>query len=151
VTTETALLIEPLTYWLRIEDIVSEPRIGIRLINKAAEGQFLVESGDDLSAWIDEAEALLHLVDSELRLLTGSDYPQLSAIVMSMPPIESLRSMLALALASRGGPQHPLTLIRRTLDARENTMSRDGVKSLMPQTVRGAAPTPPGSTFRERP
>ncbi len=96
-TTINTVLLEPLTYWLRIEDVVREPRIGVRLINKAAEGQLLMESGDDLAEWIGESEALLRLVDSELRDTAGGDYPQLLAIVMSMPPMESLRSMLAVA------------------------------------------------------
>ncbi len=96
-TTETAVWLEPLTYWLRIEDIVSEPRIGVRLVNQATEGQFLLASGDDLAGWIDESEALLQSLQSELCHGPGSDYPQLLDIVMSMPPVESLRSVLAVA------------------------------------------------------
>ncbi len=96
-TTEAAVWLEPLTYWLRIEDVVSEPRIGLRLVNHAAEGQVLLASGDDLAGWIDESEALLQSVGSELCHEAGGEYPQLLDIVMSMPPVESLRSMLAVA------------------------------------------------------
>lgn len=96
-TTDTAVWLEPLTYWLRIEDLVTKPRIGLRLINQATEGQVLLESGDSLVAWVHESEALLQSIDSELRRTTGSDYLHLLDIVMSMPPVESLRSMLAAA------------------------------------------------------
>ncbi len=92
--TQTSVWLEPLTYWLRIEDLVTEPRIGDRLVEKADEGAFLLNCGGDLVRWIGESESLLQVIDAELRHTGGADYFDLAEIVMSMPQVESLQAVL---------------------------------------------------------
>ncbi len=93
--TQTSVWLEPLTYWLRIEDLVTEPRIGERLAAKAEEGTFLLQTGGDVVRWIGESESLLQIIDAELRHTGGSDYFELAEIVMSMPQVETLNALLA--------------------------------------------------------
>jgi len=94
-TTQMSVALEPLTYWLRIDDIISEPGIGERLTKQAVEGVFLLQSGDDLTGWIDASEVLLRLIETELRLTAGAGYPELIDIAMATPQVESLESLLA--------------------------------------------------------
>jgi len=94
-TAQMSVSLEPLTYWLRIDDIISEPGIGERLTRQAVEGVFLLQTGGDLTAWIDASEVLLRLIDSDLRLTAGAGYPELIDIAMATPQVESLQSLLA--------------------------------------------------------
>ena len=99
-TTRTALLhLEPLTYWIRLEDMVPEAGINDRLIEQARRGLLLVQSDRDLVTWIQETEGLLQLVDTQLRQSGGDDYPELVEIARSTPAVDSLRSLL---MAMRG-------------------------------------------------
>ena len=94
-TTQAALLhLEPLTYWIRLEDMVPEPRISDRLIEQARRGLLLIQSDSDLEVWIQETEGLLQLVDTQLRQTGGDDYPDLVEIARSTPAVDSLRSLL---------------------------------------------------------
>ena len=93
--TQQGVSLEPLTYWLRIEDIVMEPGIGVRLTEQAVEGVFLLQTGGDLMRWIEESESLLRLIDRELHRTAGVGYPDLVDIAMATPQVESLQSLLA--------------------------------------------------------
>ncbi len=93
-TTLTAVDLEPLTYWLRLEDVLEDPGIDDRLIDEARRGLVLLQSGNDLMSWIRESESLLRQVDSEFRRVCGDTHPELIAVAMAAPALDSLRSLL---------------------------------------------------------
>ena len=93
---------ESLTYWIRLEDMLQEPRIGRRLIEHAHRGRLLMQSHGDPVAWIQQAEALVQLVETQIRQAGGTDYPDLVDLARSTPAVDSLQSLLA-AMHTRAG------------------------------------------------
>ena len=94
-TNATVAHVEPLTYWVRIEDIIAEPGIDSRLIKQAFRGLLTLEGGGDLASWVEESERLLDLVDLHLARIGEPDSESLQQIGRSAPVVESLRSLLA--------------------------------------------------------
>jgi len=83
----------PLTYWLRLEDVLADPQIDDRLIDHAHRGLRLLQADEDLDGWTAEARLLLRMVDDHLQV-AGASAPDLIAVCQAAPAVESLRSVL---------------------------------------------------------
>ena len=86
-------VLEPLTYWLRLEDLLADTAINDRLIDQARRGLQMLQAGADLANWARESESLLREGDDRLREV-GVGGPELVSIGHSAPSVESLRSVL---------------------------------------------------------